>query len=216
MRQSVKANPTKAIWYTPLTDDLADAMIQAYQLGYNQDGSTLRRPDRASKRAEFRRKAREFLLTYQKNANRQLKATYKNAIDAGKSHTEATKLTSRRFRTLGMNAPVSNGMKTTYETAIYGAYMEGLYDASQNNQVVGYRYWTQEDERVRNPEHTQFQGVTLPKGNKFWKKYWPPIAWNCRCYIQTLKRKPKGGWVMPPANPVPIGDGYEGQEFRLV
>ena len=216
MRTSVKTNPTKAIWYTPLTDDLTEAMIKAYQLGYNQDGSTLSRADRATKEKEFRSKARTFLLTYQKNANRQLKATYKRAIDAGKSQTEATKLTARRFRTLGMNAPVTNGMQTTYKTAIYGSYQAGIYDASQNNQIVGYRYLTMEDERVRNPEHTQFQGVCLPKGNKFWKKYWPPISWNCRCRIQTLKRKPPGGWVPAPANPVPVNPGYEGQDFRLV
>ena len=209
-------SPTTPIEYTPLTSDLTDAMIRAYQLGYNQDGSTLARSERAAKRAEYESRATEFLVTYQGNANREVARAYYKALGEDKSHGQAVKMALRRFRTLGMNAPVTNGMKTTYETATYGAYMEGLFDASQNNQVVGYRYLTMEDERVRNPEHAQFHGVALPKGNKFWKKYWPPIAWNCRCRIQTLKRKPKTGWVDPPANPVPVNPGYEGQLFTLV
>lgn len=216
MRDSIRENPTKAILYNQLNDDLTSAMIRAYQLGFNEDGSRLSRARRATKRAEYSKQARLLLLKYQVDANRQLKKAYRAARDAGKTHRQATELTLRRFRTLGINAPASNRMKTTYDTATYGAYNQGVFDASQDEStVVGYRYWTQADERVRNPEHTQFHGVSLPKGDKFWRKFWPPICWNCRCFIQKLKRKPKGGWVQPPANPVPVCPGFEGTAFTL-
>ncbi len=217
LRAQIRQDPTQPLNYTILTDDLADAMESGYQIGYNADGSTLPRQQRQAKRVEYDAQAQDFLLTYQGFANQETQRAYFDALDKGATENQATRAALRRFRTLGFDGSASNKMKTTYTTAIYGAYAEGLYDASQDNpDIIGYRYWTQEDERVRNPEHTQFQGVTMPKDNPFWQLYWPPICWNCRCYIQPLKRTPRTGWKKPPADPVPVCEGYDGTSFTLV
>ena len=42
------------------------------------------------------------------------------------------------------------------------------------------------------PEHAALNGVTLPMSDKFWKTYYPPNGWNCRCtVVQVLKDRHK-------------------------
>lgn len=43
-------------------------------------------------------------------------------------------------------------------------------------------YHTVGDGRVR-PEHASLDGVTRPINDSFWKKYFPPNGWNCRCTV---------------------------------
>ena len=38
------------------------------------------------------------------------------------------------------------------------------------------------DGRVR-PEHAAMDGITRPVNDSFWKKYYPPNGWNCRCTV---------------------------------
>ena len=50
------------------------------------------------------------------------------------------------------------------------------------------------DNRVREA-HTHFQGIVLPVGHWFWREFWPPMYFMCRCDViqltrsQFLKRK---------------------------
>lgn len=49
------------------------------------------------------------------------------------------------------------------------------------------QYRTAGDDRVR-PEHASLEGVTLPITDTFWKEFYPPNGWNCRCTVtQVLK-----------------------------
>lgn len=43
-------------------------------------------------------------------------------------------------------------------------------------------YHTVGDGRVR-PEHAIMDGITRPVNDGFWKKYYPPNGWNCRCTV---------------------------------
>lgn len=43
-------------------------------------------------------------------------------------------------------------------------------------------YSTVGDGRVR-PEHAALDGTTRPVNDSFWKKYYPPNGWNCRCTV---------------------------------
>lgn len=54
------------------------------------------------------------------------------------------------------------------------------------------RYWLQyrtaQDERVRE-SHQMLNGITLPKNDPFWDKYYPPNGWRCRCVaVEVLAR----------------------------
>lgn len=56
------------------------------------------------------------------------------------------------------------------------AWLDGMRDPS----VWGWAILTAEDERVR-PAHKPFDGVRYPKRHRFWRKYFPPNGWGCRC-----------------------------------
>lgn len=43
-------------------------------------------------------------------------------------------------------------------------------------------YSTVGDGRVR-PEHAELDGIIRPVEDSFWKKYYPPNGWNCRCTV---------------------------------
>ena len=49
------------------------------------------------------------------------------------------------------------------------------------------QYRTQHDDRVR-PEHAALDGVTLPPSDSFWKSYYPPNGWNCRCNVVQVRK----------------------------
>ena len=43
-------------------------------------------------------------------------------------------------------------------------------------------YKTQEDEKVRD-SHRLLNNTIKPVDDSFWASYYPPIAWNCRCFV---------------------------------
>ena len=47
------------------------------------------------------------------------------------------------------------------------------------------RYMTQRDEKVRD-SHAIMDGITLPVDHPFWKEFYPPNDFNCRCYTVSL------------------------------
>ena len=49
------------------------------------------------------------------------------------------------------------------------------------------QYRTAGDSKVR-PEHAALNGVTLPPSDPFWKTYYPPNGWNCRCTAVQVRR----------------------------
>ena len=214
MIESLRTAPQRALRYGVFVDDLANAMIRAYTLGYRKNGSTLRRETRTAKLADYRKRARVVLQQYQVSANKELKRIFRESIKRGNTPARARDLVIRRFRTLGMTAPASNRMETLFKSAMYSAFQQGLWDASRNDAAVwGYRFLTRDDEKVRHPTHSQYHGVTLEKEHSFWDRVWPPLEWNCRCRIQIFRRKQK--IVRPPANPIPIETGFQGQDFIL-
>lgn len=44
-------------------------------------------------------------------------------------------------------------------------------------------YVTARDGRVR-PDHQALDGIILPIDDPFWKSYYPPNGWNCRCTVR--------------------------------
>lgn len=51
------------------------------------------------------------------------------------------------------------------------------------------QYRTQRDDHIR-PEHAALDRVTLPPSDPFWRDFYPPNGWNCRCdVVQVLKSR---------------------------
>ena len=215
MRESLRSNPTKALNYQVFREQLTNLMIQSYTLGYRSKGASLKQDTRRAKREEYSTRAYKILREYQKSANAELKRTHAKAISDGKTPNQARQAVLRRFRTLGMTAPAYNQIETLFRTASNAAYNQGVWDATrQDASIWGYRWRTARDERVRHPEHSQFEGMTLPRTDPIWDEFWPPICWNCRCRIISLKRKQKEKRPRSIKRPV-CDEGFQGQRFEL-
>src|SRR5690606_15046740 len=56
------------------------------------------------------------------------------------------------------------------------------------------QYRTVNDDKVRD-EHRVLHDITLPVEDEFWKKYYPPNGWRCRCVaVQVRKSKQPGSY----------------------
>lgn len=218
LKRQITDRPGSNLSYLPLVDNLSQAMLRSYVLGYRSKSQTLKADTKKARLALYKPMARETLRDYQRSANAEIKRVYRSARDAGASVKNASALAQKRFSTLGHTAPVSNRLETLYRSAMRSAYQQGIYDASRTDAAVwGYKFIAREVGGRKHPttrdSHYQFNGVTLPKEDPFWNKVWPPLSWNCYCRIQTYKRKQKV--VKPPPRPMEIEAAFQGQGFRL-
>ncbi len=87
-----------------------------------------------------------------------------------------------------------NWLKTEYQHAIIASLAASKWvDIQKTKQALPYlQYDTAGDDKVR-PEHAAMDGITLPVDDPFWKAFYPPNGWNCRCTV----RKIAGGNVTP-------------------
>lgn len=62
-------------------------------------------------------------------------------------------------------------------------------EIEKNKDRYDLQYRTAKDDRVRET-HEKLDGITLPASDAFWKEYYPPNGWRCRCRaIEVLKDK---------------------------
>lgn len=79
-------------------------------------------------------------------------------------------------------------LRTEFETAVAATQnADSFIDALETFEDFPLiQYVTQGDSQVR-PAHQSLNGTTLPINHPFWRRYWPPNGWNCRCFI--IKRR---------------------------
>ena len=80
-------------------------------------------------------------------------------------------------------------LEAEYEFAVQSAQSADQW-SNLNNDTNRYwlQYRTAQDERVRE-SHQILNGITLPKDDPFWDKYYPPNGWRCRCVaVEVLAR----------------------------
>lgn len=58
---------------------------------------------------------------------------------------------------------------------------------AQDGDRYNLQYRTAGDEKVR-PEHAELNGVTLSIDDPFWREYFPPNGWNCRCTVVQVRK----------------------------
>jgi SPP1 gp7 family putative phage head morphogenesis protein len=105
---------------------------------------------------------------------------------------------SKKLRTLrdGNIAEIETVVRTqnalAYNAAIW-------HEAEDEDELWGWELSTSGDERVRH-SHQMMDGVRYPKEHSFWKSYFPPNGWRCRCT----------------ANPIYVGDPGYGEVIPYV
>lgn len=102
-------------------------------------------------------------------------------LDKGKIRT------FEEFRNLVQKENVkfnNNYLRAEFETAKRGAEMAWKWkDFVKNADLFpNLEYRTVGDERVR-PEHSILSGTVKPISDGFWRTYYPPNGWRCRCYV---------------------------------
>jgi SPP1 gp7 family putative phage head morphogenesis protein len=85
------------------------------------------------------------------------------------------------------NEQVNQWLAAEYQNAIAASQMARKWqEIVQNKATLPYlKYVTANDGRVR-PAHAAMDGITLPVDHQFWKTYYPPNGWGCRCLIIQL------------------------------
>ena len=78
-------------------------------------------------------------------------------------------------------------METVFRTNIQSAYGAARWEAAQRlRSLRPYgRYSAVMDGRTR-PTHAELHGLVYPLDHPFWRWYWPPWDYNCRCHVRTL------------------------------
>lgn len=87
-----------------------------------------------------------------------------------------------------------NYLQAEYQTAKRGAQMAHLWNKflEQKEYYPNLVYRTVRDSRVR-PEHAALNGVVKPIDDPFWKTYYPPNGWRCRCTVMNTAEKVSEG-----------------------
>ena len=104
-------------------------------------------------------------------------------------------------------------LKTIYRVNMQTSYMTGRY-ATQMDNVDNRPYWEYVavmDSSTR-PEHAMLNGLVYRYDDPFWKSFYPPNGWNCRCRVNALsdyKLKKKKLTVYD-------SNGHLSEEMRLV
>lgn len=81
-------------------------------------------------------------------------------------------------------------LEAEYRFAVSSAQMAASWaEVEREGDRYDLRYRTAGDSHVRE-EHRPLNGVTLPPSNEFWRYYYPPNGWGCRCTaVQVRKGK---------------------------
>lgn len=80
-----------------------------------------------------------------------------------------------------------NYLQAEYNFATGSAQMAAKWANLDDSERYLLQYRTAMDDRVRD-SHATLAGTTLPKNDPFWKEYYPPNGWNCRCtVVEVLK-----------------------------
>ena len=82
----------------------------------------------------------------------------------------------------------SNYLRAEYNFVHSSAQMAARWEEfAQDGDRYNLQYRTAGDAKVR-PEHADLNGVTLPMSDPFWKEFYPPNGWNCRCTVVQVRK----------------------------
>ncbi len=80
--------------------------------------------------------------------------------------------------------------ETVFRTNIQTAYQVGRY-RQMSEEIDVFPYWMYDavnDSRTR-PSHALMDGKVYPATHPFWKRWYPPNGYNCRCSVIPLREK---------------------------
>lgn len=114
---------------------------------------------------------------------------------------QGNKRSFKAFKTDAMqmfNLTHDTHLKTEFRTSVSNGRAAAQWrDVVENAEIFPFmKYSTIGDERVR-PEHEDFDGITRPINDRFWRKHFPPNGFNCRCDVERLTGDESGFRTTP-------------------
>ncbi len=96
--------------------------------------------------------------------------------------------------------------ETVFRTNIQSAYGAGRWQQqrAQREDFPFLQYHAINDTRVR-PTHWALNGIVQPIGAPFWKHYYPPWDYNCRCDAESLSADEARAIGIAPVNVIDVG-----------
>lgn len=135
-------------------------------------------------RAQYRLPALRMANDISVGVQRKLLVAQTKAI--GLSVEEGSRVIQEAYDASGVTIRNSYMAENTFRTQTSIAYHAGKWQTEQEPVIQealwGYTYFTVGDDRVRE-EHESLDGTSLPKEDTFWKRYYPPNGWSCRCTV---------------------------------
>ncbi len=156
----------------------------------------------------YRSRALKVVNDTSRHVERELRAAIAEANRQGLTGRDAVKQVTERFDALGLSPrnsySVENLVRTQTSLTFNAARWRADQDPTVRDVIWGYTYNTVGDDRVRDA-HADLDGVTLPKDDPFWRRFWPPNGWSCRCQVIPLFAPPDQQ-VRPPRDAEPDED----------
>jgi len=92
-----------------------------------------------------------------------------------------------RQRSIGLINTTPWHLETVFRTNVQSAYGAAKWERVQSLKSLSPygRYSAVMDGRTR-PQHAKLHGLVYPLNHPFWRSYWPPWDYNCRCHVKTL------------------------------
>lgn len=133
-------------------------------------------------REKYQTEAFNLMRGVARNQQSKVQQLFNEQIEKGAHVNDAVKAIRSQWKQTARESEI----ETVFRTQTQIAYGAGRWQADQDPAVQeilwGYEYVTVGDDRVR-PEHAELEGTILPKDDPFWRKFWPPNGWNCRCQV---------------------------------
>lgn len=112
---------------------------------------------------------------------------------------------------LGVEAASPSYLETVYRTNVQSSYGAGRLRQIENPVVTAARpfvqYRTAGDSRVR-PNHAALQGVVFNRAeDPGWRQFAPPLGFNCRCVMRTVRASQAGKVTL--SSDIPAGVGAD-------
>jgi hypothetical protein len=131
-----------------------------------------------------------------------LQGAVQKAIEEGTTIQQFRKDFDQIVQKHGWSYKGGRGWRTRviYDTNLRSSYAAGRFEQLQNMEFWQYHHSAaSEDPR---PEHLSWDGLILPKDDKFWQTHFPMNGWGCKCWVTGLsKQRMKAKGLKPSQSP---------------
>lgn len=153
-----------------------------------------------------------------------IQGALKGALDNGVPYEQFAKELKPRLRQMGwwgvkeavdpLTGEVRNlrlgsprRLKTIYQANMRSARAAGQWDRIQRNKnAMPYLVYLLGPSESHRPHHAAKEGMVLPVDDPFWRQWYPPNGWGCKCHVRQISRRQAERWGVSDSPEIPMRD----------